>query len=91
MKGIRLYIVFLCCVFLIRSTFAQTYKDSLLTFIKTDKEDTNKVKHLLSLSIEYKTIGSSDSALLFANIALSLSKSAKLDWKKGIANANNTL
>lgn len=91
MKSIRLYIFFLFCIISIQSIFAQTYKDSLLTFIETDKEDTNKVKHLLSLSLEYKIINSPDSALLFANKALHLSKSSKLDWQKGIAKANNII
>jgi two-component sensor histidine kinase len=95
MKYIRFYIIFLGLIISIQSFYAQTYKDSLLVLIKTDKEDTNKVKHLLSLSSEYKTIGLSDSALLFVNKALQLSKSTKLGskvgWKKGIANANNTL
>ncbi len=91
MRYIKLHIIFLFSIISIQSLYAQTYKDSLLTFIKTDKDDTNKVKHLLSLSIEYKITGLSDSALIFANQALSLTNTTKLNWKKGIANANNTL
>jgi len=46
--------------------------DSLLTLIKKDKEDTNKVNHLNKLSWEYKSVGTYDSALHYANQCLLL-------------------
>ncbi|MES2396411.1 MAG: tetratricopeptide repeat protein [Bacteroidota bacterium] len=47
--------------------------DSLLTLLKTDKPDTNKVNHLNILSKEYINSGSYDSALLIAKTALQIS------------------
>ncbi len=57
--------------FIICNSFAQQSEiDSLLSLIKKDKEDTNKINHLNKLSREYLKIGSYDSAAAFADQAL---------------------
>src|ERR1035437_1840645 len=69
----------------------QTKIDSLLTLLKKDKEDTNKVNHLNTLSREYIDIGSYDSSFAFANNALKLSPQLNPPYKKGIATTYNNL
>ncbi len=59
--------------------------DSLLTLLKTDKADTNKVKHLNNLGQEYINIRSLDTALKQYNAELQLAQ--KLNFKKGIVNS----
>src|ERR1700758_286910 len=49
--------------------------DSLLTLLKTAKEDTNKANILNKLSIEYRNISNYDSSLIYANRALRISNS----------------
>jgi tetratricopeptide (TPR) repeat protein len=66
-------------------TAQQNKIDSLLTLIKTDKEDTNKVKHLYIVCNEYRLHGEYDKGLPYGKKALTLAKN--LDFKKGIANA----
>jgi len=56
--------------------------DSLHSLLKNNKEDTNKVIHLNKLSIEYRTIGSYDSALHYGTTSLQLAQ--KINYKKGI-------
>jgi tetratricopeptide (TPR) repeat protein len=71
-------------------TFAQNRNiDSLLTLIKTDKEDTNKVKHLYKVCREYQLISESDNELNYSKQALTLAQ--KLGYKKGIGNAYNCM
>src|ERR1700741_5283610 len=81
----------LCC--LLFSTFfsiAQNKNiDSLLNLLKSDKEDTNKVKHLHVLCIEYQNIGDYETALTDEKQTLILAQ--KLNWKKGEAKANNSI
>ena len=59
--------------------------DSLLTLMKDNKEDTNKVIHLYNLSYEYSNISSYDSAFYYGNAAVLLAK--QLNFKKGIASS----
>jgi len=96
MKSFSFYFpVFLCCFSVQQSTYAQSYIDSLVTVLKTGKEDTNRVNNLLSLGSEYKFNGQYDSSLIYYNKALTLAKKLtvnhKKGWKKGIANAHNTI
>ncbi len=58
--------------------------DSLLTLLKTDKEDTNKVKHFNALAFAFYHINP-DTTILLAQQADSLAKN--LLWAKGEANA----
>jgi len=70
--------------------FAQNPKiDSLLTLLKTDKEDTNKVIHLYTLSNEYRLIGEYDRSLPYGKQALLLSQN--LNFKKGIATSYSNI
>ncbi|MHB8259080.1 MAG: tetratricopeptide repeat protein [Bacteroidia bacterium] len=74
--------------------------DSLQALLKTDKEDTNKVKHLNNVCNEYIKIGSYDTAIVLANQALALCDSSFEGGKGDVltlfytcakANAYNTL
>jgi len=58
--------------------------DSLLTLLKTDKEDTNKLKHLSNICDTYNLAGEYDSVLIYGKQSLELAKSIGL--KEGIAN-----
>src|ERR1019366_6237891 len=63
--------------------------DSLLTLIKTDKPDTNKVIHSYTLCREYTIIGLYDTALHYGKTALQLSQ--QLNFLKGIAGSNSCI
>src|ERR1035437_6922021 len=74
MKKVK-YILLVSCLLLLGSCLclAQNKKiDSLLTLIKTDKQDTNRVIHFNKLSELYGRIGSYDTAAVFANQVLAL-------------------
>ncbi|TAL60152.1 MAG: tetratricopeptide repeat protein [Bacteroidetes bacterium] len=71
-------------------SFAQQNKiDTLLSLLKKDNIDTNKVIHLNKLSWEYKNIGNYDTALYYGNTALQLSQ--QLNFKTEIAAAYNNI
>ena len=81
------YIYFFFCIFIqlqiCTSILAQDKRvDSLLALLKTDKEDTNKIKHLNSLALEFRN-NNPDTAIRFAKQALALSE--KMDFQSGIA------
>ena len=59
--------------------------DSLQKVLATEKEDTNKVNTLLSLSDEFDTIRDYKNIMLYAKGALSLSE--KIDFERGTADA----
>src|ERR1035437_2444617 len=63
--------------------------DSLLTLIKNDKPDTNKVIHSYKLCTEFRNIGLYDTALHYGNTALQLAQ--QLNFKKGVASAYNNI
>src|ERR1039458_4819431 len=65
----------------------QSKIDSLLSLLKTDKEDTSKVKHLNSISWGYDGLGAYDSSFFFANNALKLAQQLNPPYQKGIASA----
>jgi len=80
------YLLFVSLVFISYCFNAQNKQiDSLLTLLKTDKEDTNKVKHLNTLSDEYRLLGDYDKGLLYGKQALTLGKN--IGYKKGIGNS----
>ena len=82
MKNIFLSLLFILLFFSI--LHAQQQKvDSLELVLKKAKEDTNKVKVLNALALQYIDIGDFKKALLYSNDALSLS--IKKDYKKGVA------
>ena len=67
-----------------KQSYAQQNKiDSLLTLIKTDKEDTNKVNHINNLSREYILTNEDDKGLVYAKQALALAQN--VGFKKGKA------
>ncbi len=59
--------------------------DSLLFLLKTDKEDTNKVKHLHKLNQLYQYAEDYKKALFYEEQALTLAQKEK--WIKGEAKA----
>ncbi|HXD91716.1 MAG TPA: tetratricopeptide repeat protein [Bacteroidia bacterium] len=63
--------------------------DSLLTLLKTDLVDTNKVNRLCNVSNEYRKLGEIDKALTLGEQALTLA--LKLDFRTGSALAYNNL
>ena len=88
----RFVLLLLICnlQFAICNSFAQSAKiDSLLSLIKKDKDDTNKVNHLHRLNMEYQNIGDYQTALPIEYQTLSLAQ--KMKWKKGEAKAFNSI
>lgn len=78
------------CIFLIPASgllAQQTEKDSLLSLLKVDKDDTTKVNHLNSLSLGLRKSGNFDTALYYAHQAKNLSE--KIKFQKGLALALN--
>jgi len=68
-------ILFVYCLLFTAFCFSQSTNpqiDSLLTLLKKDKEDTNKVIHLNKLSREYIIIGIYDSTIYYGNQAIAL-------------------
>jgi serine phosphatase RsbU (regulator of sigma subunit)/tetratricopeptide (TPR) repeat protein len=89
-QGFKYTIFLIYCLSSLCYTYAQNSKiDSLLTLIKTDKEDINKVEHLNKLPKEYERIGEYYKGLNYCNDALALSQ--KLNYGKGIANSHNII
>jgi tetratricopeptide (TPR) repeat protein len=77
-------------LFNIHYSFAQQSKiDSLLSVLKKDNLDTNKVNHLNKLSYSYENLGNYDTAFYFANTALELAE--KMNFKQGIADAQHNI
>src|SRR5438128_7168642 len=91
MKKSLLFLFLLVCSFV----FAQKNPkwaskiDSLLTLLKTDKDDTNKVNHLHKICIEYQNVGDYTKALADEQQTLLLAQ--KINWKKGEAKAYNSM
>lgn len=87
--------VFFQFLFIEKAYSQQTKIDSLLTLLKTDRPDTNKVFHLNLLASEYIAISDYATGLKYANEALVLANSIEVDnesgWSKGIAEAHNNI
>jgi tetratricopeptide (TPR) repeat protein len=63
--------------------------DSLLSLLKTDKADTNKVKHLYKVCGDYLNISKFDKGLIYGKQALLLAQT--LGFKKGISASYNNI
>src|SRR3990167_4502145 len=63
--------------------------DSLLTLLKSDRNDTNKVNHLCQLIRECELTGKFDEGLKYGYDALKLA--VQLNFKKGIAVSYNSI
>ena len=83
-----------CFLFCVLNSSAQQSKtsgehnrsiDSLLTSLKADRNDTNKVKHLYQLCSEFRQTGKYNEGLKYGNDALELA--LQLKFKKGMADA----
>src|ERR1035437_4574891 len=87
-----LSLLILNALFLIPNSFSFAQNkniDSLLTLLKNDKADTNKVIHSYKLCWEYRNIGLYDTALYYGNSALQLAQ--QLNFKQGIAASYNNI
>lgn len=73
------------CLFSVSVWAQQPVMDSLMAVLKTQKEDTNKVKTLNLLSEKLWRIGNLEKAMNYAEQAKTLSEQKK--YKKGIGNA----
>ncbi len=60
--------------------------DSLVTLLKTDKEDTNKVKHLIKLCQYRAMIGDYDKGLVYGKQALALATAISRGVEKSVTN-----
>src|ERR1700751_4640377 len=71
MKFFRYNYFFSCLLLLIScSGFSQDKKiDSLITYIKTAKEDTNQINALIELSKQYRGLSKHDDAIQYAQQA----------------------
>jgi len=100
---IRSYLFFISCrlftVYCLLSNaycYAQRTKiDSILTVIKKDKSDTNRINHLIDAAWEI-SVSDPDSAMLMSNEALHSSENIKLTstqtgWPIGIASSYNQI
>ena len=77
-------------MFILNEGKAQSQKfDSLLLVLKTSKEDTNKVISLFAIARLSSAKGDYEKARAFVTEAKILS--GKLNWKKGLGNAENKL
>ena len=77
------------CLLLICSFTCHAQIDSLVNLIKTDKEDTVKVMHLISLSRKYNDIGEFKKSLPYSKQALELAQ--KTGFKYGITKSYNSI
>ena len=87
-KSVLLLLLTLSTSNLYAKLLGQPLIDSLLKDLPRQKEDTNKVNLLTAVSFAYITINPAES-MKYAQLALETA--TKLDWKKGIANANNRI
>lgn len=81
MKTVPEILVFLFLVLLSGTCYAQNIKntDSLKLLLRGQKEDTNKVNLLYTLSFSYTTGSYADSALIYAQQALELAEKLKFE------------
>ncbi|MEO6306116.1 MAG: CHAT domain-containing tetratricopeptide repeat protein [Bacteroidia bacterium] len=80
------FLVSFLLVFFTSLSIAQNqFIDSLISVLKTAKEDTNKVNTLNVLSLKFANLGQLDTALYFTG--LSKITAEKIDFKKGLANS----
>ncbi len=90
MKNLKIILSAIVLIFSVNAFSQQSSViDSLLTLIKKDKADTNKVVHLYNLCGKYTDIGFYDSALYYGNAALQLAQ--HLNFKKGIARSYGSI
>ena len=86
---LRTMLVVLVLLFSAKAILCQNLNiDSIKNIIRTDKPDTNNVRHLLDLAWEL-SFSNSDTAIKIASKALSLAN--QLKWNTGIAASNHDL
>ena len=88
-KNKFILLLLLCCCY--ETFFGQLNKeiDSLLSVLKTSKEDTVKVNVLNILSRQYRRTGNSPQGMKYAEEAISLAK--KINFRSGIVNSYNNI
>ncbi len=86
MKSLLLLATFIFALHAFPQKKGQALLDSMLQALPSAKEDTNKVKLLLSISQLYTTVSPKE-GFAYANTGMKLAE--KLQWKRGIANLYN--
>lgn len=89
MKNLKIILSAIVLIFSVNAFSQRSSIDSLLSLIKKDKADTNKVIHLNTLCIKFKNTGIYDSALFYGNNALQLSQ--QLNFNRGITSSYNKI
>lgn len=93
MKKKHFYSLFFVSAFIfihsMKSVGQNRQMDSLLTLITTDRSDTSKVNHLITLCEEYRNIGDYNNGLKYGNEALQLT--SLIATEKYKASAYNTI
>jgi tetratricopeptide (TPR) repeat protein len=90
MKKLKRILSILVLIYAAGQFYAQNHQiDSILSLVKLDKEDTNKVNHLHSLCKLYQKENDYPAALVTEKKALELA--LKINWKKGQAKVYNSI
>src|SRR5258707_6437361 len=89
MKKLLTLICFLYCIQTLAQKSGQDPIDSMLRILPTLKEDSNKVKFILTMSQQYYYSSKLDEGIVYLKEGLLLAE--KINWKKGIAKCNNNL
>ncbi|MDO9186922.1 MAG: tetratricopeptide repeat protein [Bacteroidia bacterium] len=89
MKNLKIIFCTVVLIFPVIAFSQQNPVDSLISLIKKDKADTNKVIHSYILCSKLLNIGLYDSALYYGNSALQLAQ--QLNFKKGLSGSNGNL
>ena len=89
MKNLKIISIAIILIFPVIVFSQQNKIDSLLSLIKKDKQDTNKVIHLYQLIRECELSGGFEEGLNYGIEALELAR--KLNFKKGIANSYGSI
>jgi tetratricopeptide (TPR) repeat protein len=89
MKNLLILFCLLCCVEVAAQKKGQDLIDSMLLVLPTLKEDSNKVKHILAMSLQYYYSSNLKDGIIYTKEGLQIAE--KINWKRGIANCSNNL
>ncbi|MHB8259081.1 MAG: tetratricopeptide repeat protein [Bacteroidia bacterium] len=89
MKKIALIVIITNCLIGTLGYAQQNKIDALVSLLKTDAADTNKVKHLYTICNQYYLISDYDKGIPYGKQALGLAKS--IGYKKGMADSYHVI